>query len=74
MSDLLLYNPPKETSHDRAHYFRSQIGWRAWKCIFTSTATGLSKDSVANISQVRTVDKSFLTDKIIAFGGCYSNW
>jgi mRNA interferase MazF len=28
------------------------------------TATGLSKDSVANISQVITVDKSFLTEKI----------
>ena len=27
-------------------------------------ATGLSKDSVANISQVLTVDKSFLTEKI----------
>lgn len=27
-------------------------------------ATGLSKDSVANISQVITVDKSFLTEKI----------
>ncbi len=26
--------------------------------------TGLSKDSVANISQVLTVDKSFLTEKI----------
>jgi mRNA interferase MazF len=28
------------------------------------TATGLSKDSVANISQVLTVDKNFLTEKI----------
>jgi len=28
------------------------------------TVTGLSKDSVANISQVLTVDKSFLTEKI----------
>jgi mRNA interferase MazF len=27
-------------------------------------ATGLSKDSVANISQVLTVEKSFLTEKI----------
>lgn len=27
-------------------------------------ATGLSKDSVANISQVITIDKSFLTKKI----------
>ena len=27
-------------------------------------ATGLSKDSVANISQVLTVDKTFLTEKI----------
>ena len=27
-------------------------------------ATGLSKDSVANISQVLTVDKRFLTEKI----------
>jgi mRNA interferase MazF len=27
-------------------------------------ATGLSKDSVANISQIITVDKSFLTEKI----------
>ncbi len=27
-------------------------------------ATGLSKDSVANISQVLTVDKNFLTEKI----------
>lgn len=27
-------------------------------------ATGLPKDSVANISQVLTVDKSFLTEKI----------
>ena len=27
-------------------------------------ATGLSKDSVANISQVLTIDKSFLTEKI----------
>lgn len=26
--------------------------------------TGLSKDSVANVSQIVTVDKSFLTDKI----------
>ena len=28
------------------------------------SATGLSKDSVANISQVLTIDKSFLTEKI----------
>ena len=27
-------------------------------------ATGLSKDSVANISQVITIDKSFLTEKV----------
>ena len=27
-------------------------------------ATGLPKDSVANISQVLTVDKSFLTEKV----------
>lgn len=27
-------------------------------------ATGLSKDSVANVSQVLTIDKSFLTEKI----------
>lgn len=27
-------------------------------------ATGLPKDSVANISQVLTIDKSFLTEKI----------
>jgi mRNA interferase MazF len=27
-------------------------------------ATGLSKDSVANVSQIITVDKSFLTEKI----------
>ncbi|HDZ91172.1 MAG TPA: type II toxin-antitoxin system PemK/MazF family toxin, partial [Deltaproteobacteria bacterium] len=26
--------------------------------------TGLSKDSVANVSQIITVDKSFLTEKI----------
>jgi mRNA interferase MazF len=28
------------------------------------STTGLSKDSVANISQVITVDKNFLTEKI----------
>ena len=28
-----------------------------------STQTGLSKDSVANVSQVLTIDKSFLTKK-----------
>ena len=31
---------------------------------FPQKATGLSKDSVANISQVITMDKSFLTEKI----------
>jgi len=29
-------------------------------------ATGLSKDSVANVSQVITVDKSFLTERVSA--------
>lgn len=32
--------------------------------LFPSKVTGLSKDSVANVSQVITVDKSFLSEKI----------
>lgn len=32
--------------------------------LLPQTATGLPKDSVANVSQVLTVDKSFLTEKI----------
>jgi mRNA interferase MazF len=32
--------------------------------LLSSTATGLPKDSVANVSQVLTLDKSFLTDRI----------
>jgi mRNA interferase MazF len=32
--------------------------------VLPQKATGLSKDSVANISQVLTVDKSFLSEKI----------
>ena len=32
--------------------------------LLPSKATNLSKDSVANISQVITVDKSFLTEKV----------
>jgi len=31
--------------------------------LLKSTQTGLLKDSVANVSQVLTVDKSFLTEK-----------
>ena len=32
--------------------------------LLPSKVTGLSKDSVANVSQVITVDKSFLSEKI----------
>lgn len=32
--------------------------------LLPSKATGLSKDSVANVSQIITVDKSFLTEKV----------
>jgi len=32
--------------------------------LLPSKATGLSKDSVANVSQVITIDKSFLTENI----------
>lgn len=32
--------------------------------LLKSQATGLSKDSVVNVSQIITVDKSFLTEKI----------
>ena len=32
--------------------------------LLPSKVTGLSKDSVANVSQVITIDKSFLTEKM----------
>lgn len=32
--------------------------------LLSSKVTGLSKDSVANVSQVITIDKSFLTENI----------
>jgi mRNA interferase MazF len=32
--------------------------------LFSRKITGLSKDSVANVSQVLTIDKKFLTEKI----------
>lgn len=34
--------------------------------LLPSKVTGLSKDSVANVSQVITIDKSFLTENIAA--------
>ena len=41
--------------------------------LLPSNATGLSKDSVANVSQVITIDKSFFTEKVGKFRPIYLN-
>jgi mRNA interferase MazF len=41
-----------------------KLGEAPGNVLLPKKATGLEKDSVANVSQVITVDKSFLTEKI----------
>jgi mRNA interferase MazF len=37
--------------------------------LLTARATSLSKDSVANVSQIVTLDKSFLTERVGKLSG-----
>ncbi len=41
-----------------------QLAGAPGNVLLTTDDTGLSKDSVANVSQIITVDKSFLTERV----------
>jgi len=43
---------------------QSQVGKRSGNLLLPSRLTGLSRDSVANVSQLVTLDKSFLTERV----------
>jgi PemK-like, MazF-like toxin of type II toxin-antitoxin system len=43
---------------------QSEVGLGAWKSPLISAPDSLPKDSVANVSQIITLDKDLLTDRV----------
>src|SRR5712692_5658469 len=59
-----LQSQPDSDSTSRSDDFEPQTGGRPGNVLLLAKNTGLRKDSVVNVSQLITVNKSFLTEQI----------